>query len=196
MKLRLALVLLPAFAHVSWPAELRNEFEAGRQCYIAGEFKRAASHFGQAVAADPNNANSYFWLGKSYEVLADIGAPLGGGRSSSKARAYLAKAVELAPNDAEYRHELFEFLLDWADRSRTALADAESILRTTSPSDPDYPSMRLQWQQQRNTRVSVDDRLGSLFLLVPQQSLRAMELPASAFLSRHPALLSPDRCGD
>jgi tetratricopeptide (TPR) repeat protein len=196
MKLRLALMLLLTFAQVSWPAELRNEFEAGRQCYIAGEFKKAAAHFGQAVDADPNNADSYFWLGKSYEVLADIGAPLGGGRSSSRARTYLAKAVELAPNEPEYRHELFAFLLDWADRSRTALADAESVLRTMSPSDPDYPFMRLQWQQQRNTRASVDFRLGSLFLLAPRQSLRALELPASAFLSRHSAVLSPDRCGD
>ena len=170
MKLNFALLFLTLVGAVN-AAELRTEYATGREYYASGEFKKAAAHFELAVKADPQNAEKHFWLGKSYQVLADIGSPLFGGRSASKARNHLSKALELAPENKEYRQQLFDFLVG-SDRSVAALHRAETILHTVAETDPDYPSMQSGLRKEQLQRSSADVRLGGLVFTAPRQIVR------------------------
>ncbi len=160
-------MLLMLFASSALPIESRAEFETGRRCYEAGEFKAAASHLQKAVKADPSDAASYFWLGKSHEMLADINGPVLGSRASSKARLYLVKALELAPANREYRRELFDFLLA-SDRTPGALHQAERVIQMTPQSDPDYPFMSMQLENERMARSSRESRIAAAFTLLEE----------------------------
>jgi tetratricopeptide (TPR) repeat protein len=174
MKLHILSTLLLMFASAALSAESRNGGDAGRRDYAAGEFKRAASHFQRALRADPNDADSCFWLGKSYEMLADSRGPLLGARASFKARLYLAKALQLAPDNEEYRRELLEFLIV-SDHSPGALRQAQSIIQMTPESDPDYPFMLLRLHAEHQARSSPEDRLRCAVSVMPQQFARITE---------------------
>src|SRR5580692_1092419 len=158
-------------------AAQRTEFAAGRACYANGEFKQAVAHFQLALKVNPSDADSYYWIGMSYQVLADIAFPFGG-KSASKARVSLTKATELAPGRLDYRKELFDFLLDPAGSSNAARRQAAGILRTVAPDDPDYESMHRQFERESKANASADARLGRLFLAVPQAAYRMSELAA------------------
>jgi tetratricopeptide (TPR) repeat protein len=162
-----------------------SELAIGRAYYTDGEFKKAAAHFQLALKTNPNDAESYYWAGMSYQVLADIATPFDG-KYNSKARFYLTKAMELAPTRLDYRRELFDFLLDSAS-SRTALRQAANILVTVSESDPDYSSMRRRFENESRGNFSANARLGRLFLAAPRAVYRVVELPASALSNRRDA---------
>jgi tetratricopeptide (TPR) repeat protein len=159
---------------------------AGRAYYTEGEFKKAVAHFRLALKVNPNDAESNYWMGMSYQALADIAFPFAG-KYTSKARVYLTRATELAPGRLDYRRELFEFLLDSAGSSRAALRQAEDLLRTVPESDPDYSYMRQQFGEERRANASADARLGRLFLAIPRATYRLSELPVSALLSQRVA---------
>ena len=57
---------------------------------------KAIIHLVKAIQLNPNHADSYFWLGESYEAKGD----------SEKAIANLRKATELDPNNAKYHYHL------------------------------------------------------------------------------------------
>ena len=136
-----------------------SELTAGKADYRSGEFKKAAAHFQLALTADPHNAEPHYWLGRTYETLADIATPFGH-KYRSLARTHLIAATELAPGQPEYRHELFEFLLDSGDERR-----ARDILLHSAESDPEYDSMLSRFQQTRRLNASFNGRLTWLFQL-------------------------------
>jgi tetratricopeptide (TPR) repeat protein len=117
----------------------RSEFAIGKRYYLDGEFKKAAAHFERALATDPNDAGSYYWMGMAFQILADLSAPMNG-RYRSKARLCLSKAMELAPGRSDFRLEFFNSLLE--PSSRSATKQAADILRSVAASDPDYAFMR------------------------------------------------------
>jgi tetratricopeptide (TPR) repeat protein len=159
---------LTAFAGEA--AESRSELATGRAYYTDGKFGKAASSFRMALKANPADAEASYWAGMSYQRLADIATPFGG-RSLAKARAYLMRATQLAPERREYRLALFDFLLDSAYLSRTALRDASNMLRTVDESDPDYGEMRRQLEREKRANSAPDARLGRLFLAVPRTAV-------------------------
>jgi tetratricopeptide (TPR) repeat protein len=158
-------------------ATQRSEFDTGQACYANGEFKKAVAHFQLALQANPSDADSYYWIGRSYQALADIAFPFAG-RYTSNARVYLTKATELAPDRPDYRRDLFNLFLDSAS-SQAALRQAAGILRTVSPNDPDYESMRNQYEQQSKDNASADARLGRVFFALPQAAYHVVDLAAS-----------------
>jgi tetratricopeptide (TPR) repeat protein len=184
MKVNLVIPALLLFSGLA--AGQRSVIETGRTYYTAGEFKKAAAHFQLALKAVPDNAESYYWMGMSYQRLADIALPFGG-RYSAKARLCLTKAVALAPARLDYRDELYEFLLDPAGSSRSALRQAEGILQSTSEADPAYAHMRERFESERKANSSAEARLGRLFLTVPQVAYRIAELPAAAISNQRVA---------
>ncbi|HUB79963.1 MAG TPA: tetratricopeptide repeat protein [Bryobacteraceae bacterium] len=132
---------------------------AGRADYRSGEFHLAAAHFQLAVDTEPQNAEAHYWLGRSYETLADIATPFGR-RYRSLARTHLTKAAELAPARSEYRHELFEFLLDTG-----AERQARAMLLSCAESDPDYDFMLSRFTETRRLNSSFNGRLAHMFQL-------------------------------
>jgi len=170
MKLKLSVVLL--FTGLGSAAVgQESEFAIGRAYYSEGQFKKAAGHFQRAFADDPDDAPACYWIGMSYQMLADIEVPFGH-TYNVKARAYLTKAVELAPARADFRSELFNFLLDSAGSSRAALRQAAGILRTVSAADPDYTRMHRRFEEASRSSSSADAKLGRLFLAMPRAAGR------------------------
>jgi tetratricopeptide (TPR) repeat protein len=149
----------------------RSEFVIGQDFYAAGEFKKAAAHFQLAAKANPGDADSYFWLGRSYRGLADISFPFAG-HAALRARLYLTRATELAPDRPDCRRELFNLLLDSVGSSRTALRQAAAILQTVSADDPDYESMHRQFSDASKDSSSAQARLGRVLLAFPQAAYR------------------------
>ena len=183
-------ILLASFSGRA--AGQHTELEVGRAYYTEGEFKLAAAHFELALTREPaltgapKTAECYYWMGMSYQRLADIALPFGG-KYNAKARVSLTKALELAPGCRDYRRELFEFLLDPAVSSREASRQAAAILLAMPESDPDYGEMRQRFNSETKANMSKDDRLGRVFLAVPQAAFRIVELPGAALSHRHDA---------
>ncbi len=74
--MKINLTLLTLLAAFSGPAAgQRSEIATGRTHYTEGEFKKAAAYFQLALKTDPNSAESYYWMGMSYQRLADIALP-------------------------------------------------------------------------------------------------------------------------
>jgi tetratricopeptide (TPR) repeat protein len=173
MKLKLPMLLLIAAAGLA--AAQPSEFVKARGYYTSGEFKKAAAHFQLALETNPNDAESWYWMGMSHQHLADITAPFDH-KHRGKARLYLTTAVELAPGRIDYRRELFDFLLDSAGSSRTTLRQAADMLRTIPDSDPDYIPMCRRLEEARGVNSSLDARLGRLFLAAPRAAYHSAEL--------------------
>jgi tetratricopeptide (TPR) repeat protein len=166
MKTKL-LILMALGAVAGQGADYGSEFAAGRAYYARAEFKKAVVHFEQALHNDPSDAASNYWIGMSYQALADIAIPFGG-KYRSKARAHLTKAAELAPDRPEYRRELFDLLTDSVSSSRSGVRQARDILKTTPEGDPEYSYMTGRIDAARGAGASADARLGQLFLGVPR----------------------------
>jgi len=182
MKLYLSILILLAVLG-SEAAGQGSEFATGRAYYTEGEFKKAVAHFQLALKANPNDAESYYWMGMSYRVLADIAFPFTG-KYTSKASICLTRATELAPGRLDYRRELFDFLVDSFGSSRAAGRQAAELLRSVPEPDPDYNYLHRRFELGRKENASVDALLGRLFLAIPQATYRLAELPVSVLSSR------------
>jgi tetratricopeptide (TPR) repeat protein len=194
MKLNLSVLILLAVLG-NEAAGQESEFATGRAYYTEGEFKKAVTHFQLALKVNPNDAESYYWIGMSNRVLADIAFPFAG-KYTSKARVYLTRATELAPGRLDYRRELFDFLLDSAGSSTAALRQAADLLRTVPETDPDYSDMHRRFELERRVNASAEARVDRLFLTIPRTTYRIAELPASALSSRRAAGLEHPHSGD
>ena len=135
------------------------EVVAGRADYRSGEFRQAAAHFQLALKTAPQSAEAHYWLGRSYETLADMATPFGR-HYRSEARTHLTKAAELAPARSEYRHELFEFLLDTGSERQ-----ARAMLLACAESDPDYDYMLARYSEMHRLNTSVNGRFTRAFQL-------------------------------
>jgi tetratricopeptide (TPR) repeat protein len=151
----------------------QSEVAAGRASYREGEFRKAVDHFQLALQSDPRDAQSHYWIGRSYETLADIALPFGA-KYRTLARTHLTKAAELAPERPEYRRELFDFLLDSTDFSRSEQHQAAGILLASAESDPEYEYLRSRFEEARKAGSSINGRLSRLFLAAPQAAFRVV----------------------
>jgi tetratricopeptide (TPR) repeat protein len=156
-----------------------SDFAAGREFYNSGDFKKAAGRLELAVRTGPDNAAAYYWLGMSYQRLADISMPFGG-RYHARARCSLMKAVELAPDRSDYRQALFDFLLDPEESSRSSRRHAAALLAAVPESDPDYPTMRRRLESASGTGFSLDSAIADIFLMGPRAAYRIAALPFDA----------------
>jgi len=174
MKPTMRAILLTAVLSAA-AAGQQSDLAIGRAYYNGGDFKKAASHFQMAIRTGTDGAAAYYWLGMSYQMLADITAPLGR-KYKVMARVNLTKAAELAPNRLDYRAELFDFLVDSAGSSRSVRRQAADILSTVPESDPQYAVMRRRLDQARRASSAPDARLGGFFLVAPRSIYRMTEL--------------------
>ncbi len=165
MRLGLSLVVVLTVSNAQG-IEQNCETAVGREYYAAAKFAKAAAVFQVACKAS-NDADACYWAGMAYEKLADIAMPYGC-HISAKAHQYFTDALKLAPGRPTYRDALFEFLLNTADCSRTALREAAAILAAIPKSGPEHGDMLCRLENERLISASLDARLSRLFLMVPR----------------------------
>ncbi len=180
MKLTICLVLAGTALCVQ-AAEPNRDVKAGRDYYTAAEFGKAAGVF-QIPCNSDDDAEACYWAGMSYERMADIRMPFGC-RTSAKAHHYLRKARDLAPDVAMYGDALFDFLLEDGDCSRTALQEAAGMLSQMRESDPAFDLMRIRLEQMRQLKGSADERLATLFLMIPRATYQTAAAAGAALQS-------------
>jgi tetratricopeptide (TPR) repeat protein len=110
--------------------------ETGRSRFRDCEFKDAARAFTKALQFRPQDANLHFWLGKSYERMAEVAGPLHAAGNARQARRNLTRAVDLEPRNSEYLRELFDFYLDSPQWFRGGLDQAALLVERIAPDDP------------------------------------------------------------
>lgn len=175
----IAVVLAALQAHAGGQS---REFAAGRQLFIDAEFKKAAATF-ELLCKTGANSEACYWTGLSYERLADIRIPFDC-KIDAKAHEYFSQAMTLAPDVREYRDGFFNFLLDTAACSRTALREAAGVLSAVPESDPSYRAMLGRLGEQKHLNSSAGEHIGRLFLLLPRAAYRAPDLPARLWTNR------------
>ena len=117
--------------------------EDGEALFQECEFKAAARLFEHALTNEPGNARLHFWLGRSYERMADVASPLFARRNARKARFHLEAAVRRDPGNREFLRELFDFYVDSPEWFDGGLDRATAILDRLGPDDggPRTPTM-------------------------------------------------------
>jgi tetratricopeptide (TPR) repeat protein len=80
--------------------EVQSEFETGMTFFNQGKYKDGADHFEKAIKENPDFANAYLYLGRSYLNLGDF----------SKAIPPLKTAYRLSPE--EVKKQVLALLLD------------------------------------------------------------------------------------
>ena len=139
--IRAASLLFMTLTSLVSAAALSDPVQKGKDYYFVADPKRAISQFELAMRMNPDNPEPYLWLGRSYELLADLKPPVLAMRARLKARMYLTKAMTLAPECAECRRELFDLLLS-SDDLPAALRQATVLVKNTPERDPELPPMQ------------------------------------------------------
>jgi tetratricopeptide (TPR) repeat protein len=138
--------ILLALSCVATGAALQKDGEAlFEQC----EFKAAARTFEHALAGEPESARLHFWLGKSYERMAEIASPFFARRNARKAQFHLEAAVRRDPGNREYLRELFDLYVDSPEWFDGGLARARQILDRLGPEDEDMDTLNTMVAQSR-----------------------------------------------
>ena len=142
---RVAGILL-SICYAAGAASLQKDGEAlFDQC----EFKAAARVFERALASEPENAQLHFWLGRSYERMADVASPFSARRTARKAEFHLVAALRRDPRNREYMRELFDFYLDSPEWFDGGLTRARMVLERLGPNDEDSETLNRMLAQSR-----------------------------------------------
>jgi hypothetical protein len=187
---RNASLLLIMLKSVASAATLSDGMEKGKNYYFAAEFKKAISQFELVMNANPDNPQAYLWLGKSYEMLADL-KPLFGMHTRMKAQMYLTRSVELAPGCDECRRELFDLLVT-SDESPSALREASLLVEKTPQSDPEYRFMQSLLANAQQQSYSPESMITSVFS-VPSQSLARLGVHRKPLMAEQRGVAGSER---
>jgi len=102
-----ALLAVPCFAAESADPII----DQAKALINAGQGKKAVEILEKAVAAKPNDARRYYWLGSAYGIAGREASMFKAISIAGKARDAFEKAVELDPNFIDARFLLLEFHL-------------------------------------------------------------------------------------
>jgi tetratricopeptide (TPR) repeat protein len=138
--------ILLAISCVASAASLQKNGEAlFQQC----EFKAAARAFEHALASEPESAQLHFWLGKSYERMADVASPFFARRNARKAQFHLEAAVRRDPGNREFLKEIFDFYVDSPEWFDGGLVRAHQILERLGQDDTETETLNMMVAQSR-----------------------------------------------
>jgi len=137
--LRGACILL-VISYAAPAASLQKDGEAlFREC----EFKAAARAIEHALATGPETAQLHFWLGKSYERMAEVASPFFARRNARKAQSHLEAAAQRDPGNREFLKELFDFYVDSPEWFDGGLARARALIGRLGPYDESPETLRM-----------------------------------------------------
>jgi len=111
-------------------------FQAGRNYFMLGDYKKASEAFQKALALEPGNSQFALWLGRSFGRRAETALPFSAPKYASKARGYFEKAVALDPHNEEALSGLFDYYLEAPGFLGGGYDKAETIAQRIAERNP------------------------------------------------------------
>lgn len=166
--------ILLAISYAATAASLQKD---GETLFQECEFKAAARVFGHALATKPESAQLHFWLGKSYERMAEVASPFFARRNARKAQFHLEAAVRRDPGNRVFLRELFDFYVDSPEWFDGGLARARALVERLGPDDESTETLSMMVALSRKEYSGPEWALGKGILrisgaagyLVPQR---------------------------
>jgi tetratricopeptide (TPR) repeat protein len=149
----------------------------GRNYFMLGELKKATESFEQAVAADPNNAVYFHWLGRAYGRRAETSSPLTAPAYAVKTRQNFEKSVALDPNNAEAVNDLFSYYLEAPGFLGGGLDKAANLAKLIAKLDEaEYHFALAQIAEKRKEYHAAEKELKKAEELAPKQVGRVLDV--------------------
>jgi tetratricopeptide (TPR) repeat protein len=169
----------PALAPTAEIAQISGAayFQAGRNYFMLGDYKKATEALQKALALDPGNSQYAQWLGRSFGRRAETALPFSAPKYASKARAYFEKAVALDPRNAEALSDLFDYYLEAPGFLGGGYDKAEAIaqrIAELNPAEGHFAQSRLA--DERKQSDTAEEQLRRAIELAPRQVERVLEL--------------------
>jgi Flp pilus assembly protein TadD len=149
----------------------------GQNWFMLGEYKKAGDAFEKASHMEPNNAELYHWLGRTYGRRAETGSMLTAPGNASKARQYFEKAVELDPRNQEAVNDLFDYYLEAPGFLGGGLNKAETMaahISTLNPAEGHYAEAQIKDKLKQYSDAETQLRIAAE--LAPHQVGRVIDI--------------------
>ena len=164
----------------------------GKAHYGLEDYKEAIKALERAVAAEPDNAHYWNWLGKAYGRRAETGSFLSAPGAASKCRKAFEKAVELAPDCIEAINDLFSYYLDAPGFLGGGKDKAATLAERVKPLDEaEYEYLQAQLARKREDFGAAERHFRRALGLEPKRVGRHLDL--AAFLSEQGRYEESDR---
>ena len=166
------------------PAKTALTYELMGKCYYRlEEFSEATDALEKAVAADPQNANDWDWLGKAYGRRAETSSFLTAPRYAVKAREHFERALALDALNQEALSDLFDYYLE-APGFLGGGVDKATVLseRIRDRDASKYHAMKARLAEKRKAFPQAEQFWRQAAQLAPGQAGRFVDL--AKFLAR------------
>jgi tetratricopeptide (TPR) repeat protein len=77
----------------------RTEYQLGKVCFGLNEMESATRHFEQAIALDPDDADSRYWIGAIQQTMGDIDAAQAAYAAAAQIRPLIRRQASTSPPD-------------------------------------------------------------------------------------------------
>jgi len=149
----------------------------GQSYFMAGELKKASEALEQSLQIDPQNSNTYLWLGRTYGRRAETAFPMAAPALASKARTNLEKAVELDSHNWEAVDDLFDYYLQapgFLGGGIDKAAKLAELIATHDPAQGSFAQARIAEEHKQYRAAETD--LRRAVELAPHQVGRVVDL--------------------
>jgi tetratricopeptide (TPR) repeat protein len=119
--------------HAADPASL---LLIGQDYFMLGDYKKGTEVLEKAVAIDPDNAHTLYWLGRTYARRAETANPFSAPGWASKARQMLERSVALDPANKDATGDLLDYYLEAPGFLGGGMPKAEALAKVIGKTDP------------------------------------------------------------
>ncbi len=163
--LSLCAAFMPCVAAAAISESATGWARQGRALFARCEFSGAVRAFKRAADTQPDNAEVRFWLGRSYERMAETSAPLIAPRHAHKAERSLEQALQLDPTNRKYQLELFGLYVDTPEWFSRAPQRASALLERMSTTPEEYATLHGRLAEARQNSRGLDSSVERAILL-------------------------------
>jgi len=150
---------------------------SGKNCFMLGDYKRAADFFAKALALQPGNSDYELWLGRAWGRRAESGNWVMAAVHASQARQCFERAVALDPHNAEAKNDLFDFYLNAPGFLGGGIEKAEDIARSIAQERPAEAEFeQAQIADRRKDYAAAEAHLRRAMELAPGDPGRVLDL--------------------
>ena len=156
----------------------------GRDCFMLGEYKKAAEAFQRAFALEPGKSEYAHWLGRAFGRRAEMSNWFAAPGYASKARQYFEQAVALDPSNGEALNDLFDFYLQAPGFLGGGYDKAQAIAQRIAAHNSAEGHFALaQLADKRKQYDTAEEQLRRAMELAPREIGRILDL--AKYLAKH-----------